>query len=113
MVSFHLTSAILFGEIFYAKVQRVSGRQVPLSLTVSGYYGSLPQIEDGLSAPVSLQYKAGRAGFCPYTRRLGIPFHPVHCLLALSVLFPLSILHKNHPPTRSRRASRKGKQENV
>ena len=30
----HLTSAILFGEVFYAKVQRASGRQVPLSLTV-------------------------------------------------------------------------------
>lgn len=53
MVSFHLTSAILFGEILYAKVQRASGRQVPLSLTVPGYYGSLPQIKDGLSAPVS------------------------------------------------------------
>ena len=52
MVSFHLTSAILFGEIFYAKVQRVSGRQVPLSLTVSGYYGSLPQIEDELPVPL-------------------------------------------------------------
>lgn len=85
----------------------VSGRQVPLSLTVSGYYGSLPQIEDGLSAPVSLQYKAGRTGFCPYTRRLGIPFHPVHCLLALSVLFPLSVLHKNHSPTRSRKSFKK------
>ena len=81
-------SANLAEEILYAKVQRVSGRQVPLSLTVPGYYGSLPQIEDGLLAPVSLQYKAGRAGFCPYTRLLGIPFHPVHCLLALSVLFP-------------------------
>lgn len=33
MVSFHLTSAILFGEILYAKVQRASGRQVSLSLT--------------------------------------------------------------------------------
>ena len=102
MVSFHLTSAILFGEILYAKVQRASGRQVSLSLTVPGYYGSLPQIEDGLLAPVSLQDKASRTGFCSYTRRLGIPFHPVHCLLALSVLFPLSILHKNHSPTRSR-----------
>lgn len=38
MVSFHLTSAILFGEILYAKVQRASGRQVSLSLTVPGYY---------------------------------------------------------------------------
>ncbi len=37
MVSFHLTSAILFGEILYAKVQRASGRQVSLSLTVPGY----------------------------------------------------------------------------
>ena len=36
MVSFHLTSAILFGEILYAKVQRASGRQVSLSLTVPG-----------------------------------------------------------------------------
>lgn len=34
----HLTSAILFGEVFYAKVQRASGRQVPLSLTVPGYF---------------------------------------------------------------------------
>ena len=68
------------------------------SLTVPGYYGSLPQIEDGLSAPASLQGKAGQSGFCSYTRRLGIPFHPVHCLLALSVLYPLSVLHKNHSP---------------
>jgi len=30
MASSHLSSAILFGEIFYAKVQHVSGRQVPL-----------------------------------------------------------------------------------
>lgn len=70
-------------------------------LTVPGYYGSLPQIEDWLSVPASLQGKAGQAGFCSYIRRLGIPFHPVHCLLALSVLFPLSVLHKNHSPTRS------------
>ena len=74
------------------------------SLTVPGYYGSLPQIEDGLSAPASLQGKAGQAGFCSYTRRLGIPSYPVHCLLALSVLFPLSVLHKNHSPTRSRKS---------
>ena len=74
------------------------------SLTVSGCNGSLPQIEDGLSAPASLQGKAGQAGFCSYTRRLGIPSYPVHCLLALSVLFPLSVLHKNHSPTRSRKS---------
>ena len=38
----HLTSAILFGEVFYAKVQRASGRQVPLSLTVPGYSSRQP-----------------------------------------------------------------------
>lgn len=38
----HLTSAILFGEVFYAKVQRASGRQVSLSLTVPGYSSRQP-----------------------------------------------------------------------
>lgn len=83
------------------------------SLTVSGYNGSLPQIKDGLSAPTSLQGIAGRAVFCSYTRRLGIPFHPVHCLLVLSVLLPLSVLHKNHSPTRSRKSFKKREKKQI
>ncbi len=66
------------------------------------------------SSPASLQGIAGRAWLCSYIRRLGIPSYPVHCLLALSVLFPLSVLHKNHTPTRSRKSFKKReKQENL
>jgi hypothetical protein len=46
MVSFHLTSAILFGEILYAKVQRAVNCQEPQMLTFCEFYSSLPQIAD-------------------------------------------------------------------
>ena len=79
------------------------------SLTVSGCNGSLPQIEDGLSAPTSLQGKAGRAGFCSYIRRLGIPFHPVPVYLPYPSFFRRQSCIKIIPRREAERASRRGK----
>lgn len=90
MVSFHLTSAILFGEILYAKVQRASGRQVSLSLTVPGYSSRQPSTN----------------------RRFGYSALSCHCLLVLFVLCSLSVLHKNHSPTRSRKSFDKRENKN-
>ena len=43
---------------------------------------------------------------------LGIPLYPVHCLLVLFVLCSLSVLYKNHSPTRSRKSFDKRENKN-
>ena len=115
MVSFHLTSAILFGEILYAKVQRASGRQVSLSLTVPGYSSRQPSTNRRLTFTPHLVAGHSRTsltvllhwavGYSVSSRTLfNLPYPSFsRCQSCIKII----------PRREAKRVSRKGKKENI
>lgn len=112
MVSFHLTSAILFGEILYAKVQRASGRQVSLSLTVPGYSSRQPSTNRRLTFTPHLVAGHSRTSLTVLLHwAVGYSVSSRTLFTCLIRPFPLSVLHKIIPRREAKRVSRKGKKK--
>ena len=87
-----------------------SGRSPSTTMLTVSESSRQPSANRRLTAvTASLQGIAGQACFCSYIRRLGIPLHSVHCLLALSSFSHCQSCIKINPRREAERASRMGK----